>query len=401
MQLNNEQRAAIDHATNHRLSAVNGGAGTGKTTVIKSIVSRLAVGGGVTLCCPTGKAAARLREASGLDASTIHSALKYNGEEFMLKSLAGKTIIVDEASMVDSELMAAICERNPARLILVGDEAQLMPVGNGAPFHDLIKLRPDLVSTLNQCYRNTEAIFKAATAIRAGNVPQKFEQSAGELWRINHTGRAEPTQEILTRYVKEKQIDFNTDVILCCRNGERNDPAAGTVHGINAAAIEALGYDTDGDRWQVGQRIICLKNFAALDTWNGTTGTITGVNKEGAWVHGDIKFFNSETGEMVDEIQWPQEVLRSCQHAYALTVHKSQGSQYRNVFFAVFQADSHMMLSRPLIYTAITRARKNCVVMGDARAFAAGIGVCPAKTTVLQELAREAAAAAGKDKVAA
>jgi exodeoxyribonuclease V alpha subunit len=389
MQLNDDQLAAIRRAKGRRLSVINGGAGTGKTTVIREIVRE--IGGNSLLCCPTGKAAARLREASGLDASTIHSALKYNGEGFMLKSLAGTSLIVDEASMVDSELMAEICRRGPARLILVGDEAQLMPVGNGAPFHDLIRLRPDLVSTLNQCYRNTEAIFKAATAIRAGQAPQKFDQSAGELWRINHTGRPEPTQEIIVRYYKEGQVDPAQDIVLVCRNGERGDPAPGTVHAINTAALAALGFDPE-PRWQPGQRIICLKNFAALDVWNGTTGTITGVNKDGAWVKGDIPFHDAEQDCMVDEIQWPLEVLRSCQHAYALTVHKSQGSQYRNVFFACFSADAHMMLSRPLIYTAVTRARKNCVVLGDARAFAAGIGICPQKTTVLQELAREAAA---------
>lgn len=381
--LNPAQLAAVERAQAHRVSIVNGGAGTGKTTAIKAIAGAVH---NPLLCCPTGKAAARLREATGMEASTIHSALRYNGEEFMLYSLAGRAVIVDESSMVDSELMAAICRRRPERLVLVGDEAQLMPVGNGAPFHDLIRLRPDLVTTLATCYRNTEAIFKAAAAVRAGQVPQKYEQSAGEMWRVNHTGRPDATQDTILRYVKEGQVDFESDIVLVCRNGERGDPEPGTVHGLNAAILKALEFSTR-DKWQVGQRIICLKNFAGKDVWNGTTGTITGVGKDSAWIRGDIPFYDAEADAMVAEIEWHREILANCQHAYALTVHKSQGSQYRNVFFSCFSADSFMMLSRPLIYTAITRARTNCVVMGDSRAFAAGIGVCPAKHTVLQQLA--------------
>ena len=391
LKLNPAQLTAIDHAVRRRVSIVNGGAGTGKTTVIEKIAASVNM---PLLVCPTGKAAARLREATGMPSSTIHSALKYNGEDFMLKSLAGYSVIIDEASMVDSELMAAICQRRPDRLVLVGDEAQLMPVGNGAPFHDLIRLRPELVTTLDTCYRNTEAIFKAAAAIRAGNIPARVDTSAGEHWEMTRTGTPEETQAAIIGKVMAGEIDFEADIVLVCRNGERDMPAAGTVHGINQAAIAALGFDPGAGRWQPKQRIICGKNFPKLDTWNGTTGTITGVASNSVWVRGDIPFMVGEAADgdgSVTEIEWPAEVLRSCQHAYALTVHKSQGSQYNRVYFAAFPQDIHCLLSRSLIYTAVTRARKHCQSMGDPRALAAGIAIQPEKKTVLQQIAGAAA----------
>jgi ATP-dependent exoDNAse (exonuclease V) alpha subunit len=226
--------------------------------------------------------------------------------------------------------------------------------------------------------------------VRAGTIPPKHEVSEGEIWLMKDTGTEENTQNQITDMVKAGGLDFQKDIILVCRNGERNDPDPCTVHGINKAIIDIIRPREDDCKWMVGDRIICHKNFSDLDIWNGTTGTITALEDNGrvAWVRGDIPFNDSTTGKpvLLDEIKWDRDVMNECQHAYALTVHKSQGSQYRRVVFAVFHRDMHMM-SRSLSYTAITRTKEECRVMGSVSAFCKSISINDQKMTVIKELA--------------
>lgn len=384
MQLNEDQEKAIEYAVNNKFSIITGPAGTGKTTIIKEIANKVAP---YNLISFTGKAAARLREASGLPTSTIHSMLGYNGDDFMCDTLRGQSIIIDEASMTDAWLIAEIIKRNPERIVLVGDNAQLPPVGQGQPFHDLINLRPDIVNELSICYRNSEAVYKAGNTIRKGQIPLKTDKSENESWNVINTGDGLVTQNIILDWIGRGKIDFEQDIILCCRNGDQDEP--GTAKGMNHAIIKKFSPREPGRKWKVDDRIICLRNFADADVWNGTTGTITAIEKDGVWVKGDIPFYSHEEGEYLDEIKWKNEILFECQHAYALTVHKSQGSQYRNVIFCAFNRDLHMLLSRSLIYTAVTRTKTNCIVAGDFRAFCAGIQKEKNKETVLQEKALE------------
>ena len=389
--LNEEQEKAVQNALVSKFSIISGAAGTGKTTIIKEISNRLSRV--PILCTPTGKASARLREASGTEAKTVHSVLGFNGEEFFAGSLKGQYLIIDEASMMDSQLLYEVVKRKPSKLVLVGDDAQLPPVGSGQPFHDLIKLKPHLVTHLKHCYRSSEAVFKAGLAIRDKRVPQKIDTSPNEKWEIRHTGEPQATQDLICDIVKSGKLDFSKDIIICCRNGERGTALPGTVHGLNKAIIRVLYPNrTENEKWKVGDRIMCLKNFSEIDTWNGTTGTITGIStNKTLWVKGDIPFRDNSLNSYVNEIEWPKEVVSECQHAYALTVHKSQGSQYRNVIFCCFAQDSFMMLNNSLIYTAVTRTKNNCLVVGDSRAFARGIFQEQHKLTILQELNKERA----------
>ena len=176
--LDENQMAAVRFALDHRFSIINGSAGTGKTSLIHALCDSLHNRATVRLCAFAGKAAARLREATMHDASTIHRMLGWMGEGqgFACKTLRGSTVILDEASMVSSDLLAEIVKRNPDRLILVGDEAQLPPIGSGQPFHDLVRLLPDCVRTLSTCYRSREAVLASALAIRAGNVSPLRQQ---------------------------------------------------------------------------------------------------------------------------------------------------------------------------------------------------------------------------------
>jgi exodeoxyribonuclease V alpha subunit len=295
--------------------------------------------------------------------------------------------------MVSSDLMAEIVKREPARLILVGDEAQLAPVGSGQPFHDLIKLLPARVSTLTTCYRNKEAIFKAASAIRRGETPLPFDKTDDETWGFYASGGAERTHEQLLEGVRSKAIDFNEDVILCCRNGE-NETQKASVNSMNID-IKAIVNPSD-DPISVGDRIINIKNNAELDIWNGTTGSVKAIDHGGGlWFTLDYPVLDwvrsTPTNPVyINDVLVPKEHRKHLQLAYALTVHKAQGSQYRKVFCVCLCRDQMTLLDRSMIYTAVTRARKECAVLGEAKAFQDAIRTVRTKETVIQELAQGA-----------
>lgn len=392
IQLDESQLSAVNHAVNGcKFAIITGGAGTGKTTIIKQIAEQLKSS---ELAAFAGKAAARLREATGFPASTIHRLLMYQGDRFARETLSGSTVIIDEASMVSADLMAEIIRREPRKIILVGDPAQLPPVGKGQPFHDIINLYPDTVRTLTTCYRNTEAIYQAAMKIRNGEMPTSHAESDNEQWDIINTGNPEDTQRALLGWVRDGSIDFEQDIILCPRNGENDDDAC-TVRGLNKQIREIVNPSDEDSRIRIGDRVINTKNFADKDVWNGTTGTVHAIDDDNnIWVHLDVDAIDhyDDSGEpiYVDKVLFDIDMRPHLQLAYALTVHKSQGSQYRNVVFVALDRDSWSLLDRSLIYTAVTRAKQHCIVIGQVNALRNGIKTVKTKTTVLQELARGA-----------
>lgn len=382
--LDETQMSAVQFALDHRFSIINGGAGCGKTTIIHAMCDSLKGHGEVCLCAFAGKAAARLREATMHDASTIHRMLGWMGDanRFALKTLAGSTVILDEASMVSSDLLAEIVKRTPDRLVLVGDEAQLPPVGSGQPFHDLVKLVPDCVRTLTTCYRSREAVLSSALAIRAGQVPPPSIVTDQEAYRFISKSNAREAHSLVLHCVKSDEVDFNTDVILCCRNGETPDEPC-SIRALNAD-IKAIVNPGTG-RIDPGDRIICTVNSSDLDVWNGTTGRCRDFDtSRSMWVDLDFPNSDGKTSVLI-----PKDKVKDWQLAYALTVHKSQGSQYRRVLFIVARRDIATLLSRPMIYTAVTRARKDCCVIGDAWAFSRAVAEVRPKHTAMQEIALE------------
>ena len=394
--LDDSQQAAVDHAVNSRFAIVNGGAGCGKTCIVENIATTLMdAGASVSLCAFAGKAAARLRDATKYPASTIHRMLDYRGDYgFKRESLARETVIVDESSMISSDLLSEIVVRKPERLILVGDQAQLPPVGYGQPFHDLVRLMPHTVRTLTTCYRNSEAIFKAAGLIRTGQMPSMHDLTRNELWDVSNTGDPSRTHKAILSAVSAGDVDFKQDIILCCRNGEGPEQPS-TVNAMNRDIKALVNPSESTRRLDPGDRVICTKNCPALDVWNGTTGSVRTFDYDGAmWVDLDSPVLDvartERTGncEYVSSVLVPRDQIIEWDLAYALTTHKSQGSQYRKVFFVCLTRDTATLLDRPMIYTAVTRARQECHVMGEVRAFHAAIGKLEDKRTVIQELAK-------------
>jgi len=394
MKLDDIQLKAVAHAAGSSFSIITGGAGTGKTTIIKEIHRQLSANiEKVEMCAFAGKAAARLKEATKQDASTIHRMLQYMGTGFTRESLKGVSVIVDEASMVNSELMAEIVKREPSRLILVGDAAQLPPVGKGQPFHDIIALQPHLVVELTKCYRNSEAVFKAATAIRNGKEALAHDRSANEKWMILETGDAETTHQAIVEQVKLGFFDFDQDIILCPKNGKTEDAA--TVEGLNADIASLVNPRKGEERFVVNDRVMNTKNIPEKDIWNGTTGRVQAIDQDGSiWIDLDepiIDWVRSKPPSDIvckSKVRVTKKEAANLKLAYALSVHKSQGSQYRKVVFVCLGRDDHALLNRPLIYTAVTRTREQCVVVGETASFRRGCRKLTHKNTILQELAK-------------
>jgi len=393
MNLDASQTRAIDAACTSRFSICTGSAGSGKSTIIKSITERLeSEGETVKLCAFAGKAAARVREACGHPASTIHRMLGYQGSKFMLETLDDSTVICDESSMIDSMLLSEITRRNPKRLVLVGDPAQLPPVGRAQPFHDLIVLRSDLVSELTTCYRVTEAVFQSATIIRGGGRPPMSARSDGEKWTMMNTGSAKQTQALILKWIAAGAFDFEQDVILVARNGENDDEPC-TVRGLNKAIVDLVSPRDENVKFVTGDRVMNLKNLPTLDCWNGTTGTVHAIDQDGGvWVRTDIPVIDwrktKDESEPVytSHVLFGKDVKRHLQLAYALSTHKSQGSQYRRVLVACFRRDLNSILDRSLLYTAVTRTKEACVVVGEMAAVWGAIDKQNHKVTVLQQL---------------
>jgi len=393
MILDASQEAAIAFAIGaHKIVLITGGAGTGKTTIIENIYKMTKCP--FHLCAPTGKAAARLREATGQSAKTIHSLLGYNGTSFTAGDLSDYAIIVDESSMLSSDLLAALAIRTPAFIVLVGDNGQLHPVGAGAPFHDIIQLRPDICRELTHCYRSSEAVCHAGNQVRIGVYPGAKIESANERFEHMICGDPAAAQSMIVDMAARGDLDFEQDIVLCPKNGEIADDESYqpcTRKALNRALVAAVNEHTDGKKWKVGDRVMCTKNFAPEDVWNGTTGTIIGIDSEKEiWVKTDTPTRSEKAGDGAENTRFGKPMIAAMEHAYALSVHKSQGSQYRKVIFCCFSRDGFMMLNRALVYTAITRAQKECIVIGDQPAFVNALQRLEVKTTVLQQLAREA-----------
>jgi exodeoxyribonuclease V alpha subunit len=368
------QRAAIEAACDPdtRDIIVTGGAGVGKTTVIRAISEKL---GNVEIMAPTGKAAARLKEATGCYAETIHRALQWDGERINRVVPFNRPVIVDESSMMDTWLLSTMLSFNPPKLILVGDPAQLAPVGKGQPFHDLVALRTDMVQELTHCWRAQGAVHKAGQMVRRGEAPLTTDVSGGETFRMVETGTAEATEDKLIKWVKAGYFDPAQDVILSPRYGEGDRD--GGIDAINEAVRNIVNPSLD--KFSNGDRIIINKNFSKDDLWNGDLGFVSDEDVSGdLWVTLDRDPGSPRLLEA--------EHRREMSHAYCLSVHKSQGSQFRHVYFVCLKTHWYQ-LSRSLIYTAITRAQKGVCVIGQLSAFYHGINIVNSKRTCIQWMA--------------
>lgn len=365
--LSKEQIEAVKGAVQGRVSVITGGAGTGKTTTIKLLAKALMIAGcAVKLAAPTGRAAKRLSEVSGYEALTIHRLLEYTpAENAFIRNidnpLETDVVIVDEASMLDIELLHAMLQALPlnSMLIFAGDPYQLPPVGAGNTLHDLIDSGRIPTYVLTEIFRQEEdsSIIKNAYRVRHGEVP------------VFNNG--DPLAECLL-YHRENPDDIaRTLVDICRKYPDKNDLQVltpmnkgpmGTIV-LNQALQNALNPKTEDNStakgiFRLGDKVMQLKNNYGKDVFNGDIGSVSNVSPQGV----EVDFYDRIVG-------YGSEELHELSLAYAVTIHKSQGSEYPAVVI-VMTPQHKFMLQRNLLYTAISRGKGRVIIIGDPRAVA-------------------------------
>jgi len=380
------QRAAVRNALTHKLSILTGGPGTGKTTILRALVDILkAKKVRLHLAAPTGRAAQRLTETTGGFASTIHRLLKFDpaGGGFTANEshpLATDFLVVDEASMLDARLASALFQAVPAKahLLLVGDTDQLPSVGAGNVLKDLIAAERMPVTRLAVVYRQQgqSPIVTTAHAINSGDpaFPPVVDSVAdmkawSDLTFVAAASAEECVQKIIelcTAFVPQHWKWFHPvndmQVLAPMHKG-----TAGVAN-LNLQLQAALNARQPGLRaaageFRAGDKVIQLRNNYDKNLFNGDIGSVTAVHADRRTIEavfdGEKHVF--DRGELGDLAL-----------AYAISIHKSQGSEYPVVIIPLLKAH-FMMLQRNLLYTAITRGRKKVVLVGEPAAYAMAV----------------------------
>lgn len=380
------QREAIALAAQNRMLVITGGPGTGKTTILKAVLAlydELELE--TYLAAPTGRAAKRMSELCGTEASTIHRMLgakmSEDGETVVFgkdeeDKLACDALIIDECSMVDITLMHAILKalKPDCRILLVGDADQLPSVGPGNVFSDII--RSGVVPTvhLTEIFRQKadSRIVRNAHMIDRGEHPD-FNENSGDFFRLRRMQGGSCVDTIVElckkRLPENMKIPSNQIQVLSpSRKGE-----TGTVN-LNKCLQAALNPPDEGKKeklfgetvFRVGDRVIQIKNNydiawkdklgkSGMGIYNGDIGTIVEIDTVSEYLKVDYDDRTALYGfEMLNELE----------HAWALTVHKSQGSEYRAVILSLNPV-AQLLLTRSVLYTAVTRAKEILIMVGD------------------------------------
>lgn len=382
IQLAQKQKEAIKACLHHGVLVLTGGPGTGKTTVIKGILSILkAQGLKIRLAAPTGRAAKRLSETTGQKALTIHRLLEANNlaqdDNLQLgfskdvdDQLDADVIILDEVSMVDIVLMHHFLNAVPdgCRIILVGDTDQLPAVGPGSVLKDIIRSQKIPAIRLDEIFRQaqTSMIIQNAHIINAGRLPDLRKQySDFVFYELNDdTSITQKILDLCTKDLPHEGFDVLKDVqvlspmhrFLC------------GVENLNLMLQERLNPKKNQDElkyssqtFRVGDKVMHIRNNYQKNVFNGDIGFIQDINNEKLTVYYFDHIVTYEKNE-----------LNELTLAYASSVHKSQGSEYKVVIIPL-STSHYIMLQRNLLYTAITRAKQKVIIVGSKKALMTAI----------------------------
>jgi len=379
LRLGREQRTALRLAIENKVVVLTGGPGTGKTTLVNSILRVLRREfEQVELCAPTGRAARRMSEATGSPARTIHRLLEYSPEERRFtrdaeNSLHAELVIVDEMSMVDLPLFWSLVRALPkeCRLVLVGDVDQLPSVGPGRVLAEVIESERVPVARLRYIYRQAaeSLIVTNAHRVNRGELPVLAPPSGLSDFYFHACDDPDESLRVVLRLVSERIPDrfglrpFEDIQVL----SPMHKGTLGTVR-LNAE-LQALlnpggqGLERGERRFLTGDKVMQIQNDYGKDVYNGDIGRIVSVDREEGSLA--VSFANRV-------VAYKPTDLDSLVPAYACTIHKSQGSEFPAVVLPVH--DQHfVMLRRNLIYTAITRGKKLVVIVGSSRAMALAV----------------------------
>lgn len=407
IQLDHEQTAAIRLAVQSPVSLITGGPGTGKTTIIKGIIETFlgltgAQSTDLVLTAPTGRAAKRMSEATGINAYTIHHCLGLTGREMPAQIRASKTfdaemVIVDEMSMVDTLLCRALIDAvNPGtRLVLVGDADQLPSVGPGQVFSDLLSSAVLPTVKLERIYRQDQdsTIVTFAHQVNQGRLPAN--------WQHNQADRSvvicAPNQVAI---FVNKLIDWAKQQGYSLSDIQVMAPMYKKVGGINEinAFVQSQQNPQSGGKasvvfgrennhtYRVGDKVMQRVNNPDKGVFNGDIGIVKTIESRdtdpvarGKNAKITVKFDQREVS--YNPLEWKEQLTL----AYCISIHKSQGSQFPVVIVALVNADS-IMLKRNLFYTAVTRASGFLLMVGEQQAFETSVAnAMSARQTMMQE----------------
>ena len=395
IQLDEQQLCAVKEAVRNGLLIITGGPGTGKTTTINTIIRYFEMEGmDIFLGAPTGRAAKRMSETTGFEARTIHRMLEVNGgvegtggfERNEKNPLETDVIIIDEMSMVDITLMHALLKAILAgtRLILVGDVNQLPSVGPGAVLKDIIESNQFHTVKLNKIFRqaSTSDIIVNAHKINNGEEVSLDNKSMDFFFLKRY--EADKIINVTLQLIKQKlpkfvdATEYDIQVLTPTRKGLLGVERLNTVLQmyLNPEDSSKREKEHGGIIFRERDKVMQIKNNYQLEweirskyglcidkgtgVFNGDTGIIEEIN-----YFAETMTVSFDEGRMVE---YPFKLLDELELAYAITIHKSQGSEYPAVVIPLFQGP-RMLLNRNLIYTAVTRAKKCVTIVGDDEVF--------------------------------
>ena len=367
--LDEVQTAAVKTAAENGLMVLTGGPGVGKTTTTNLILQYFKIARKkVKLAAPTGRAAKRMQEATGMSASTIHRLLGIEGKEFIHNEsnpLVCDAVIIDETSMLDMPLMNALLKAIPnnAQLILVGDKNQLPSVGKGNVLSDIIESGVCPVVELKKIYRqakDSEIIYNAHQILAGGNL-----KISNKDFFFKSCEDPEEIKQLLVHYVADSLPDYTKESeIQVLTPTRKRELGVENLNNLLQNRLNPNGLSIG--KFRQGDKVIQMRNNYEKEriykdkkengVFNGDAGTIFRIDEENEYVY--VKF---EDGAIV---QYKYSEMEELDLAYALTIHKSQGSEYPVVVIPVYDYIP-MLTTMNLLYTAVTRARKYILLIGS------------------------------------
>jgi exodeoxyribonuclease V alpha subunit len=381
--LSEQQRHAVEMAATQRVLILTGGPGTGKTTSTRTIVALWkAMGKSIALASPTGRAAQRLSEMARQEAKTLHRLLEFDPKHMQFKRdqdhpIPAEAVVVDEASMLDLFLANSLVKAiDPeAQLLLVGDTDQLPSVGPGAVLQDMIASGQIPVVRLTQVFRQAQAsqIVRNAHRINQGQLPQLESVSGTPSSDCLWLGATEPDQgvraicELITDLIPTLGFDPVREVQVLCpmTRGTAGTRNLNTVlqQLLNPAGAAKTELTRGGMALRVGDRVMQKVNDYNREVFNGDLGTIAAIDLEEQEV--TVQFAERS-------VSYDYADLNELSLAWAVTIHKSQGSEYPVVILPIYM-QHYLMLSRNLIYTGLTRAKRLAILVGPQKAIALAV----------------------------
>ncbi len=375
--LSTEQLAVLEQIFSHRIAIITGGPGTGKTTLVRSISTIFeAMGKRVMLAAPTGRAARRLAEVTGRNAATIHRLLGYNFIEggFLRNRddpLQADAVIVDEASMVDAVLMYHLVDAVPmsAVMVLVGDVAQLPAIGPGNVLSDMINSARIPVFALSKIFRQDQesAIIVNAHKVRDGQFsvdgPSDLINAGGDFYFIEQGDPERVAVQIGQLCSEELPRKFSFDPILDIQVlTPMHKGPVGTIN-LNHMLQKILNpqpvlVETTGNAFKTGDKVMHLINNYQKEVYNGDIGVVRGFDRQKTEL--TVDYYGRA-------VRYDAAELDQITMAYAISVHKSQGSEYPAVIMPLM-TQHYVMLQRNLLYTAMTRGQKLVILIGTQKA---------------------------------